>query len=275
MANREILVLGHRGMLGQMVQYYFQKIGYQVNKVEQRYTKENHKAFIGEIKACQSPFIINCIGSIKQKTTDVGDLVWTNAILPLDLINEIGDNQILVQPTTDCVFSGVKGDFYSAEDYPDAADDYGWSKRLGEAALLNKKNALIIRVSIIGLDNSAEPKGLLGWFLNNEKGANLKGYKNHLWNGITTLEWCKQAEKLMTQLEGNTGRIIQLGTSEFYSKFKMLQLFQEYFKTDFLIGGVELPDAVDRRLRPEILSISIQSQLRELLSVQSEWRKKL
>jgi hypothetical protein len=96
-----------------------------------------------------------------------------------------------------------------------------------------------------------------------------------LWNGITTLEWCKQAEKLMTHLEGNTGRIIQLGTSDFYSKFKMLQLFQEYFKTDFLIGGVELPNAVDRRLMPEILSISLESQLRELLSVQSEWRKKL
>ena len=50
----------------------------------------------------------------------------------------------MIHPTTDCVYTGLKGDYDENDSY-DVCDVYGMSKALGES-----NNCTVIRTSIIG-----------------------------------------------------------------------------------------------------------------------------
>lgn len=264
----KIVVLGSRGMLGQMAVRYFHDCSYEVIAVPMRYELGNRQELMSAISEHPGAVIINAIGKIKQKSEAVDDLLWANAVLPLDLANTLREDQFLVHASTDCVFSGVDGRAYVPTDVPNANDDYGWSKRLGEIALLSRPNTLILRVSIIGPDDSSDPKGLLGWFLSRPNGSKLRGFTNHYWNGITTLEWCKQVDACLVKMYGNNDpcRLLQLGTEETYSKYEMLRLFQEIYETGYDISTFKTAQSIDRRLVPEIYCRSLKDQLLDIRS---------
>ena len=88
--------------------------------------------------------MINCVGIIKQKKAKI-DVYATNSFFPNQL-NYLSTefNFKLIQISTDCVFSGSKG-FYTENDIPDATDDYGISKSLGE---IYNNNNLTIRTLV-------------------------------------------------------------------------------------------------------------------------------
>lgn len=264
----KILVLGSKGMLGQMVVRYFNK-KYQIFTYDEKYTIENRVKYLKEIKSYRNAYIINCVGKIKQKYHSSESLFLTNSLLPIDLYANLHQDQILIHPSTDCVFNGNQcKDFYRYNQKPDAVDEYGQSKYLSEIALCLKKNVYILRVSIIGPDNNLNPRGLLGWFLSNKNGSNLKGYTNHFWNGITTLQWCKFVEKeIMTGAQlGNQGKILQLGTSKIYSKYEMLILFQKFYKTDFKITQHSDQETINRALEPQFECVCLDEQLFDLVN---------
>lgn len=261
---KQIVILGDKGMLGQMAIKYFSLKGHEIVVIKNRYESVTHKDFIDEILQYPDAVIINAIGRIKQKSDDTYGLLWANAILPLDLAKHLLPSQTLIHPSTDCVFSGTKGKPYLIDEIQDATDDYGWSKQLGEQAVRHKKNIHIIRVSIIGVDNSTTPKGLLGWFLSQSAGSHLKGYCNHLWNGITTLEWCKYAETLFDQSDEVFSTIHQLGTKEHYSKYDMLCLFNDVFEATNQIEKFETLVSIDRRLEPTFFTKKLKEQLLEM-----------
>ena len=60
-------------------------------------------------------------------------------------------------------------------------------QNLGE--VINYKNSLTIRTSIIGPEIRTTKTGLFNWFLNTEN--KLYGYTNVIWSGLTTLELSK------------------------------------------------------------------------------------
>ena len=62
----------------------------------------------------------------------------------------------------------------------------GKSKIGGEAVNLNK---YLLRGSIVGPE-AAQGKSLLNWFLNQSEGK-VNGFIDHMWNGITTLNFAK------------------------------------------------------------------------------------
>lgn len=252
-------------MLGQMVSFYFSKKGFEILKISERYTNDIDNNFIKSIKEAGEGWIINCVGKIKQKTQNPFELYWSNSILPLEIITNISSNQFLIHPSTDCVFDGTSIQPYDILDNPNAMDDYGKSKYFGECVLRDKINALVIRVSIIGLDKNENPKGLLGWFLNQDDNSELNGFINHLWNGITTLEWCKQVENIMENMEQYSKRnIIQLGTKEIYTKYEMLKLFNVVFNKNHIIHEYKTSEGINRCLNPEIVCKNLYEQLQEL-----------
>ena len=261
---KELLILGHKGMLGQMVMNYFKKKGYKLQTNRYRFNENQRENFIAECRKYPEAIVVNCIGKIKQKTADANDLLWANALLPLALNNHLLPEQCLVHPSTDCVFDGKKGAPYAIDDNPDAVDAYGWSKRLGEVAVKDRPNTIVMRVSIIGPDASPQGKGLLAWFLSNPPGSELKGFTNHLWNGITTLEWCKQLEQFLENRDKSKSYFYQLGTAESYSKHQMLKLFQENFQTNYQIEAFEAEEGIDRRMHPTNSSKNLKEQLVEL-----------
>ena len=67
MTAKTILVLGHKGMLGQMVCKYFTSVGFYVVVNPHRFTEETRSDFLAFNKQYPDAVIINAIGRIKQK----------------------------------------------------------------------------------------------------------------------------------------------------------------------------------------------------------------
>lgn len=265
--SKKIILLGSKGMLGQMVKRFFIKEGYEIIEYNKRFDENTIHNYIDEINSMESSVVVNCIGRIKQKSDTAYDLLLSNSIFPLELSRSLKSDHLLIHPSTDCVFDGISKKPYSIKDKHTAVDIYGISKSLGETALMSRSNTLILRVSIIGPDVNSS-KGLLSWFLNNNTHSELNGYTNHLWNGITTLEWC---EKLLLILHDQNllkdlleQKIIQLGTEETYSKYDMLLLFNRVFNKNFTIAPFHASTTINRCLKPELISMSLEMQLQRL-----------
>ncbi|WFU37353.1 SDR family oxidoreductase [Bradyrhizobium sp. CB82] len=129
--------------------------------------------------------VINCIGLVKQLASAADPLITLpiNAIFPHRLAricSLIGAR--LVHISTDCVFSGAKGN-YTEEDVTDAKDLYGRSKLLGE--LVEYDHAVTLRTSIIGRELYSA-RSLVEWFLS-QQGA-VKGYAKAVFSGLPTTE---------------------------------------------------------------------------------------
>ena len=123
--------------------------------------------------------VINCIGIIKQRdeVSAKKNLILYNALLPHELLKICYAHKVyLIHFSTDCVFSGKVGN-YSEDDTPDACDDYGMTKNLGE---INSKFSLTLRTSIIGHEVSSAIS-LVDWCLaqNNE----IRGFRQAIFLG--------------------------------------------------------------------------------------------
>lgn len=135
------------------------------------------------IDECEADVVVNCIGIVKQAdaATDPVTAIRVNSLFPHEvaaLCRERGKRFIHI--STDCVFSGSRG-AYSEGDSPDAADLYGRSKLLGEAA---GPGSLTIRTSIIGRELESS-LGLVEWFLG-EAGKTVRGFTKAIFSGFTT-----------------------------------------------------------------------------------------
>ena len=178
---KKIIVLGSKGMLGQMACLYFSKNGYSIIEFNTRFTEDNSNLYFTELNKLEDGFVINCIGRIKQKSEDAFNLFLSNTIFPLALSRSLKKTHFLIHPSTDCVFDG-KNKLYKEDAVHNAQDVYGKSKSLGE---ITAKNFFNIRTSIIGKEIKGY-KSLYDWFLNQEKNSKINGFTNHLWNGLTT-----------------------------------------------------------------------------------------
>jgi dTDP-4-dehydrorhamnose reductase len=84
---------------------YFNSVGFKVVEINEKYSPENRSVFFDRLSSAGSGIVINCIGRIKQKSEFFDDLMLANSILPLDLYDNLAEDQFLIHPSTDCVFS--------------------------------------------------------------------------------------------------------------------------------------------------------------------------
>lgn len=145
---------------------------------------ENQDSLVDLFERTRPDFVVNCVGLVKQlaQANDPIQAIPINALLPHRLARfcSLMDAR-LIHISTDCVFSGSKGD-YTESDHPDADDLYGRSKYLGE---LDYPHTITLRTSIIGheLDGA---RSLIGWFL--AQTGSVKGYKRAIFSGLPTVE---------------------------------------------------------------------------------------
>ena len=235
MINKNIIILGSKGMLGNQVLSYFKKKKYLIKTFDKRFKKSNVNSCIKSLNKERSSIIINCIGKIKQKKSTFSELFWSNTILINKFVELLNNKHLLIHPSTDCVFNGENRFGYKKNARLDALDDYGLSKVLAEKALKKRTNTLIIRTSIVGLEKKAK-NGLLSWFLSQKK--TVYGYTDHFWNGVTTLKWCEFLEAFLSHKKNmnfKKTKIIQIGTKKKYSKYQMLNIFKNIFGKKILI----------------------------------------
>lgn len=194
--KRKILILGERGMLGSCVHKYFSRQGIfdilVLPHTEER--RSNQELFLLTKNFCESEkieFIINCIGAIPQKNPRDYKINYEFPIFILENIPSVR----LVQPDTDCVFSGETSNLANIAGRESPIDEYGRSKYKLSCYVKYEEDywgrIKMLRSSVVGFDS--QNLSLLGW-LRSQSGRTVKGYTNHYWNGITVLTWAQEAE---------------------------------------------------------------------------------
>ncbi|WP_180128912.1 SDR family oxidoreductase [Rhodoferax sp. BLA1] len=145
---------------------------------------ENHDSLVQAFAVLRPDVVVNCVGLVKQ-LADANDpllAVPINTLLPhrLAALCQVAGAR-LVHISTDCVFSGAKGN-YQEDDFPDAYDLYGRSKLLGE---VDYPHAITLRTSIIGHELTGK-RSLVNWFLS-QQGA-VRGFTRAIFSGLPTVE---------------------------------------------------------------------------------------
>jgi len=200
------------------------------------------KAVEDAVRLTKPDVLVNAAGILNQHAEDHPlDAYLVNGMLPHWLAN-LADREgaRLLHISSDCVFSGERGR-YSESDKPDGRSVYAKSKALGE---VKDGRHLTIRTSIIGPDSKPHGIGLLQWFLA-QKGT-VAGYRNVLWNGVTTLELAKTIDRLLGHPEASG--LMHLTASEIVSKHELLGMMRAAFdRNDIEIVPSDEP-VIDRTL---------------------------
>lgn len=266
MSKKKVLILGATGMLGSTLFRLLPNYGYETfgtlrqSKLTDSISNsfENTQNLIYNIDVLNTDHlnqvitqinpevIINCIGIIKQLdiSNDPVYVLPINSILPhrlAELSNRIEAR--LIHISTDCVFDGRIGN-YIESDKPNADDLYGKSKEIGE--IKDRTNTITLRSSLIGHELQSN-HSLVDWFL--KQRLEVKGYKNAIFSGLTTIEMAKLIHNFIIPREHLFGMYhISL---EPISKFDLLSVIKEIYNIQIKI----VPDynlKIDRSLNSEM-----------------------
>lgn len=244
-----VLVLGATGMLGSAVFRYFSSAKTHETWGTLRdagalrfFSEDTHPHLISGVDVLDQDglisvmqhirpnVVVNCIGLIKQlaDASDPLQALPINSLLPHRLARLCAlSGARLIHVSTDCVFSGKKGD-YKEFDTSDAEDLYGKSKFIGE--LHEVKNAITLRTSIIGHElNSA--RALVDWFLNRE--GSVQGYRKAVFSGLPTVELARVIHDYVLSNPELYG--LYHVSSKPITKFDLLSLVAKVYEKDIKI----------------------------------------
>lgn len=250
-----VLLFGGTGMLGHIVKIVLEEAGHIVfSPSRELYDITMGKAVLKTLVCSFIPdYIVNSTGILikdSENNPDMAQLINTD--FPR-WIEEIMGASRIIHASTDCVFSGnlLAPATYNETDNKDATSVYGKTKAAGEIAGT-------IRTSIIGPELK-KGTGLFHWFVNCKEYT--KGYTDHYWNGITALEWAKQALKIIEKNEPFD--LIQIGLATPLTKDVLLYYISDVFYLDIYIVP-HIAGECNRALQSAIEVPSIEEQLTEL-----------
>lgn len=184
----------------------------------------NPGALMGVFLAARPEVVVNCIGIIKQLKEAKDPLLslTVNSVLPHQLAQLCAlAGARLVHISTDCVFSGRKGN-YNEEDVSDAEDLYGRTKFLGE---VHESHCLTLRTSIIGRELETR-SGLIEWFLS-QRGNKIKGFRKAIYTGFTTCELARVIENVLLK-HPDLGGLWQVSSNPI-NKYDLLTIAKSAF----------------------------------------------
>ena len=269
-------ICGCNGMAGHTISLYLREQGYEVFGFDLKestlipsiacnaFNTETLRKVIAE---GNYDTVINCIGILNQFAEQNHALAsYINSYFPHFLADVTkGTNTQIIHMSTDCVFSGTRGD-YVETDHRDNETFYGRSKALGE---LDDDKNVTLRDSIVGPDTNPNGLSLLNWFMAQENEIN--GFTNKMWTGLTTLELAKAMEVAAKE---RVHGIFNCVPDHSISKYELISLFNHYLKNDTVkINPVKgtLANFSLKRTRFELSYIvsDYDTQIREL----AEWIK--
>lgn len=182
------------------------------------------------IEEINPDIVLNLVGitKYKEKISSYSDFIEVNSLAP-HKIAQFCDlrSSKFIQLSTDCVFSGQKGNYYDM-DIPDPVDLYGRTKALGE--IITSNSSLTIRTSFIG-HNENSNDGLLEWFLRQSNSC--KGFYKAIYSGLTTIELANIFKEYIFKLNNLSG-IYNISASPI-TKFDLLNIISRVYKKDINI----------------------------------------
>lgn len=251
---KRLVIVGSTGMLGSEIFRVANDANVEIVEVSRsRGTlfdaeKDEFDSLAKKLNLGEEDWLVNCIGWIPQKASpDARRNRRCAEVLNTVLPSKISESRLKlgfswIQIGTDCVFSGKLGRYTEASS-PDAEDLYGASKVQGE---LLSRGDIRIRCSLIGPDKKYST-GLYEWFRSHGYHESVKGFENHLWNGVSTTAVAKLIVGLFTA--GETRRFRHHWVPlDIVSKFELLQIFEKYLETGNTITPFQTEQSIDRTL---------------------------
>jgi dTDP-4-dehydrorhamnose reductase len=243
-----ILILGGDGMLGhQLLRHFKERHDVRVTLRLGREAYEAYRLFepgmafygidarqmdalLQVIEDFRPEAVVNAIGIVKQRSEakEVIPSLEINSLLPHRLVlvcRIVG--AMLVHLSTDCVFSGRKGN-YCETDFSDANDLYGRTKFLGE---VSESHCLTLRTSMIGPELSRK-SGLLEWFLA-QRGQTVKGFTKAIFSGFPTSELVRIVERVLVDVPTVHG--VYHVAAQPISKYDLLTLVRDRLRLPITI----------------------------------------
>ena len=243
MINNKIFVLGTNGMAGHIIFNYLKikLINFELISIARKHNfyLSDYELDIQDLDNLETLIlenrphtIINCIGILNKNAEDnPADSILINSYFPHFLEKITSQLQTkIIHLSTDCVFSGLKGK-YKENDFKDATGFYAQTKSLGE---INNNKDLTIRTSIIGPDLNPDGIGLFNWYT--KQTGMVKGYKNAIWTGVTTLELANFIQK---KIDSNLTGTIHLVNNTSISKYDLICLFNDVFSIKLQVEPYE------------------------------------
>lgn len=232
---KKVMLLGANGLVGSMLlRCLTSAYKYDIISISRKKTplvdysidvgseRPKLKRLIAKVKP---DIIINATGVLIAEAAKCERYaLWINTVFPRWLEDVTKDTKTkCIFLSSDCVFNGKKGD-YKDTDTPNETTAYGRTKGLGE---IDNDKDLTIRKSLIGPEMVGEGTGLFAWFLR-QKGA-VKGYSKAMWNGMTSLCFANNLEKM---IESDITGLYQLAPDYTISKYDLLKLIKKIWKLD-------------------------------------------
>ena len=267
---KKIAVLGSTGMIGSGITRGLTEVGFDVTEFNrsgesvvsgntaqkfdiQGVTNESLNVF------SDFDYVVNSTGLIRHKISsnsqqDIESAIKINCLFPQMLGRLATKNGYrVVQIGTDCVYSGNKGGYKESEPF-DPIDSYGFSKVLGESCIAG---TMTLRVSVIGLERNSSTE-LLNWVIDHESQSELRGFTNHLWNGVTPLQLSKILHFIIK--ESIFFESVQhLVPMDKVSKYQLIKTIAEIFgRSDLAIIEFQTDTRVDRSLDTENVPRNLQ-----------------
>lgn len=233
----KFLICGCNGMAGHTISLYLKEQGHCVFGFDKKKSElidsvagdAMDRVFVEKlIKDGNYDSVINCIGILNRDAEDHKALAtYLNSYFP-HLLAELteGTNTQVIHMSTDCVFSGKKGD-YAELDLRDGETFYDRSKALGE---LNDDKNITLRNSIVGPDINPNGIGLLNWFM--KQNGEINGFTKAIWTGQTTLQLAKTMEyAAKTKAHG----LVNAVPNKSISKYELVKLFNKHIRHNEVI----------------------------------------
>lgn len=252
---KTLLVFGANGMLGRYVTCYFEKFtDYDVVPITRQQYDVMTNSFedlehLIESNLGWNTYVFNGIGMIPQKAqkaqhahVTTAHYIKINSVFPL-MLSQICEQYgaHLIHATTDCVFSGEKGN-YTEIDPKDEKGIYGVTKSIGEP-----EKACVIRTSIIGeeINDHSSPSFLE--FVRANQNESINGFDNHQWNGVTCLQFAKIVQQIIANgLMWEGVRHIFTPTS--VSKYELATIINNVYDLNVNVVKYETLVSVDKTL---------------------------
>ncbi len=189
----KVLVLGATGMLGSAVANVFVGSKFELLTASRtsglRFDAESLEVgpLFKSAELSSGDFVINCVGLTKSRIDEISlasrsSAVRLNVDFPAELARIAEASGVkVIQVATDCVFSGKTGSYTESSQH-DPLDVYGKTKSLGEVP---SANVMHLRCSLIGPELGRNSL-FFEWVRQQPSGAQISGYTDHLWNGLTS-----------------------------------------------------------------------------------------
>jgi len=197
--------------------------------------------------------VVNCAGVLASElspagATELRRAVAVNALFPHDLgLAAEARGVRVVHVSTDAVFRAAAGRCFE-DDEGYATDVYAATKRLGEPLL---GNVVSLRCSFVGRLPDRRG-GLLEWIAQHPPGAEVQGFVDQAWNGLTTAHVARVcaalAEPSFFERARAEGHVHHLFHDPPLTKHELLVLIAEAFGLELTVTPVSSGRATSRVL---------------------------